>query len=238
MATAAATAHDPLTKAPVFEAVFELRTKLSTSLSLLPGAMAAALRPDYPHATETDLARLGGMLTPPPETGLLITHQYRSEDGKRLVQLGPTGISVNALAYPGYQKFRDAIEGILKHYSAQAALESVVRLGLRYLNRLPRGSRLLAPLTVRMEWPAQPSGKLESVAARSVVSYEYPIGRLGIAISEPYEADGVLLDLDFFHEPRRRMSNEDILTWIDAAHEKTYEAFRTMVDAEMFARLK
>ena len=89
-----------------------------------------------------------------------------------------------------------------------------------------------------MEWPALPGGKPESVAARSVVSYETPVGGLGIAISEPYESDGVLLDLDFFHEPKRKMANEDILTWIDAAHERTYEAFRTMIDADLFARLK
>jgi len=81
--------HAALAKAPVAEVVFELQAT-GTAFSLLPGALVAPLKGlDYPKVRETPLAKIPAFLKLPPAAGILVTHQFFSEDEKNVVQLGP-----------------------------------------------------------------------------------------------------------------------------------------------------
>lgn len=231
------TNHPPLARAPLIEAVFELRGKLEPSFSLIPGRIAAALSADYPQASETELARFGTMVESPEEAGLIITHQYRSSDGKRLVQLGPGGISVNSLAYTGFANFRACISAVLKTYFEVAVVQSVTRIGLRYLNRVPSGDAgFLSGFTVKIEWPPLSGGKRQAFAARMLLTYEDPPGQLGAALAEP--STGATLDLDFFVQPRKALGQAEILAWVDKAHDRVYEAFTGLVSPARFESWK
>src|SRR5712691_8623729 len=131
--------HDRLQAAPLIEAVFELRADTSGSFALLPGKMAAGLEADYPDFKETEFAKLAPMVQLPPEAGFFATHQFRTSDGKSMVQLGPLGLTVNALAYPGFGAFRKEVVTALANYCRHASITAVRRLGLRYINGLPVG---------------------------------------------------------------------------------------------------
>jgi len=192
----------------------------------------------FTKVVETDLAKFGPMIelsaNLPPEAGFLVTHQFRAPDEKSLVQLGALGITVNALAYPGFERFRQSIAKVLETYIPLARAESVSRLGLRYLNLVPPiEGRLLGSFAIKLDWPALEGGDPKSLAARRVVSYKDPPGELGIAIADP--TPGAFLDLDFFLLPGRTMSKEEVLGWLDGAHERVYEAFCAMVSSELFA---
>lgn len=225
--------HARLKKAPVLETVFELRAAIGGSFTFLPGKMAASLEIDYPDARETDLAKFFGIAPLPPEAGFLATHQFRTSDGKNLVQLGPMGLVVNSLAYPGFDAFRSAVAKALASYHEHASVTAIRRLGLRYVNSLPRGDALLSGLTVSVQWPALEGAIHQSVAARGIFAYSEPEGQLAVAVRAPHDA-GTLLDLDFFSEPGAAMPEADILVWIDAAHSLVYEAFRGMTDPDLF----
>ncbi len=220
--------HPRLSNAPVLEAVLELRGRIGQSFSLIPGRFAAAVVAEYPQATETELARLGVLVEPPIEAGLMVTHQFRAQDGKRLVQLGPGGISVNTLAYTGFGEFRRSISAALDTYIELAALQSIARIGLRYLNRVPNeGTELLSGFTVQVAWPVLPGGKPAAFAARMLLTYDDPPGHLGAAIAQP--SPGATLDLDFFIQPDKLLPRHEILAWVDKAHDRIYEAFTALV---------
>lgn len=232
--------HDTLSRAPLVEAVFELRADTEGSITVLPGKMAVALEADYPEVKETEAARFLAFAPLPPEAGFAATHQFRASDGKGLVQLGPMGLTVNAIAYPGFDAFRSAVSKVLGTYHAHASVVSVRRLGLRYVNRLaPPENVLLSGLNASLTWPAIQDASISSVALRGVFGYSDPKGQLAIAIaapaqfSVPYHA-GRLLDLDFSSEPVAAMTPADILSWVDKAHDRVYQAFRGMVDSKVF----
>lgn len=230
--------HPPLSKAPVSEAVFEFRRPHGTSFSLLPGAMAEPLRGlNYAKVVETELGKIGAWVELPPEAGILVTHQFCSADDKNLVQLGPRGFTVNSVAYPGFEAFREAVAKVLDVYLTLAKPESVTRLGLRYLNTVPATEgRLLASFTVKQDWPHLEGSSPKSLAARMLLSYADPPGQLGIAVVDP--APKASLDLDFFHSPEKAMTVDEVLSWVDRAHERVYEAFRGMVRPELFEAWK
>lgn len=232
--------HDRLGKAPLIEAVFELRADTEASITVLPGKMAVALEADYPEVKETEAARFLAIAPLPPEAGFAATHHFRASDGKGLVQLGPMGLTVNALVYTGFDSFRAAISRVLETYYTHASVAAVRRLGLRYVNRLPSTEGpLLSGLTASLTWPQIEEATIKSVAVRGIFRYTQPSGQLAIAIagpaqfSPPHQA-GRLLDLDFSSEPAAAMTVRDILSWVDSAHERVYQAFRGMVDPSVF----
>jgi uncharacterized protein (TIGR04255 family) len=227
--------HDRLQTAPVLEVVFELRADIGGSFTFLPGKMAAGLETDYPDFKETEVAKFFPMVQLPPEAGFLATHQFRSSDGKSMVQLGPVGLSVNSLAYPGFDAFRAAVVRALASYYKHASITAVRRLGLRYVNGLPTGKELLSGLTASVQWPALDGASVKSIAARGIFAYSEPKGELAVAIGAPRNTGpGTLLDLDFFYEPGTPMAEIDILGWIDAAHRRVNQAFRAMTDPKLF----
>jgi uncharacterized protein (TIGR04255 family) len=232
--------HDTLSRAPLVEAVFELRADTEGSITVLPGKMAVALEADYPEVKETEAARFLAIAPLPPEAGFAATHQFRASDGKGLVQLGPMGLTVNAIAYPGFDAFRAAVSKVLDTYHAHASVVSVRRLGLRYVNRLaPPEDLLLSGLTVSLTWPTIQDASVKSVALRGIFGYSDPKGQLAIAIAAPAQFSaprqaGRLLDLDFSSEPLCAMTAADILSWVDKAHDRVYQAFRGMVDSKVF----
>lgn len=72
--------------------------------------------------------------------------QFKSPDGKSLVQVGPDLLVVNALEpYPGWDTFKSLILGALSHYQEVAHPVAIRTLSLRYINRIVFPS---APVTI------------------------------------------------------------------------------------------
>lgn len=220
-----------LSKPPLGEVVWEVRHQRAKTFSLVPGKMAASLQKLYPVAIETEIAGLGKLLEPPPEMGLLITHQFKSEDGDRLVQLGPAGLSVNWLKYPGYKEFRKALEHVAIEYLAALSPFTCTRLGLRYINRLPADS--LGRLASKFEWPTIPDGTPRASANRQIFDFLEPPAEMGIVVGTA-AASGVILDFDYSSAPGKQMAVEEMLKWADQGHERVYNAFRAMVTDNLF----
>jgi len=232
--------HDTLHKAPLIEVVFELRAETAASVTVLPGKMAMALEGDYPVVQETEVAKFLAIAALPLDAGFAASHQFRASDGGTMVQLGPMGLTVNALAYAGFAGFRAAVAQVIRRYFEHASVGNVRRLGLRYINRLPAAEKpALSGLTASLNWPEIEGATAKSIAVRGVFTFSKPSGQLAVAIaapaqfSAPHQA-GRLLDLDFSFEPSAAMTAQDILSWVDTAHARIYEAFRDMVEPSVF----
>ena len=85
-----------------------------------------------------------------------------------------------------------------------------------------------------MEWPRLGHARLSSEAVRGVFAVDDPVGKLAVAMSSPHPTFGTALDLDVFAEPDSTMTQNEVLTWADAAHERAYEAFRAMVPEPLY----
>jgi uncharacterized protein (TIGR04255 family) len=230
--------HPRLAKAPVIEALFELRGKFDRPFSLIPGRMAEALAADYPETIETELAKFGSIFAEyPTEAPFIVSHQFKTPDGKRLVQIGPMGIAVNSLAYTAFADFRASVSSAIETYYSVALIKGISRVGLRYLNRVPaKDGAFLGGLTVKLDWPPLNSAKATSLAARMVFSYDDPPGQLGAALAGPNPE--TTLDLDFSFTPHSELALRQVLSWIDRAHERIYEAFTALVSPALMESWK
>jgi uncharacterized protein (TIGR04255 family) len=225
--------HERLAHAPIVEAVFELRTGPQPSFSLLPGKVADALSETYPTVRETELTKVLGIVHLPDPAGLIVSHQFFAPDEKQFVQLSPWGIAVNTTSYPGYAAFRSAIDFVLERYFELAEVGTVKHLGLRYINGLPRNADLTLSYTADIELPLVGGIRPQSIAARAQYAFHDPEGTLAIALASPHPI-GASLDLDFYRVPGEAMDRMAILAWLDAAHDRVYEAFRAMVPPALF----
>lgn len=227
--------HETLGSAPLVQAGFELRARASTSLSLLPGRLAESLIKSHPRVTETEAAKFAGITEMPAESPMLITHVYMGPDDQQLVHLGTNGIGVNSLAYPGFEGFKETIETVIGEYLRLTNPKSVERIALRYINGFPASSPLLAPLTLKVDWPrpSNDDGDLQSLAARSIWSFVKPPGKLSIAVRAPHRL-GTLVDVEFAWKARQPLPLESVLEWADQAHDRVYDAFKTMSSPALF----
>ncbi len=231
--------HERLRHAPVVEAAFELRIPGSDAYSLLPGKLAEALVKEYPVVREMEVTKLLGIIQIPQTAGLVVTHRYFSRDEKQLVQLSPHGIGVNTQAYPGFKEYRRAIASVLGRYLDLVGARTSTRIGLRYINRLPAVENdLMASFTTTFELPKVGDKSVRSIAARALYDFQDdPKGTLAVALSSDHEKDP-MLDLDFFQESVGPLELEGLLTWLDLAHERVYQAFRALVPEGLFVAWK
>lgn len=221
--------HEKLKRSPLVEVVFEVQGRAGLSFSLLPGAMAAAVQDLYPTVTELDAAKVAPLLGSLPEgSPLNVTHRFSSEDG-RLIQVGPGGLTVNALKYTSFDAFSKDAAAAVDTYLRVGKVRHIVRLGLRYINVIKTGtlSGILAP---KLDWPALPNASHASTAARAEFAYREPIGRLGVSVQS---GPPLILDFDYYWQPNSILEFSDITAWLEGAHNHCYEAFRRMVRSEV-----
>jgi uncharacterized protein (TIGR04255 family) len=159
--------------------------------------------------------------------------QFRSQDGKSLIQVGPDLLVVNALKpYPGWDAFRSMVLSTLTYYREEARPAGIKSLTLRYINRL-----IFPPTPVQIEdfmhfYPNVPTALPQTFVgwAQSVnvpLSQE-EILRLTAGSSDEHPEENVfVLDLEFV--AFRGCSLEDVGLRIDKGHEIIEDAFEECI---------
>lgn len=130
---------------PIEEALVEFHFRSDVQWDpLLPYAFREHIKGVYPsipcHKTKIEAAIHPG----PDNEGAVIAvrgdHgriQFSTEDGSRLVSVSPSMLTVHALRpYPGWESFRQQIEEALHLFAGVAKVAGIVRIGLRYINKL------------------------------------------------------------------------------------------------------
>jgi uncharacterized protein (TIGR04255 family) len=232
--------REPLTRAPLIEAVFEVRASCQASPALIPGAIYGRLKKRFP-VSET----AGVINIEPPEARFGSVQRFLNEQRTRLVQCGPEMFSVNVLGdYGEFPEYEALIREALEAFYAEAQPTKLKRLGIRYINLLKEEAIASAggrPLRTDVAFPSDVLPSQDSIAYRGVFSFPKDNGVLGLAVANPHQLPdgrrGCLLDLDFFVENPTFRAVDDCLPWAKRGHDVVYDAFRSILTPEMYNQL-
>ncbi len=129
-------------KAPIKEAILDIRAKLPSSVDLdRLSTFQDTIRDHYPKKLERIRwqARIGLKEDEMDSAAKreIDGYMFISTDGKDLVQARLDGLTLNRLRpYDKWQTFRDEARKLWERYLAIAEPEAVTRVALRYINRL------------------------------------------------------------------------------------------------------
>jgi uncharacterized protein (TIGR04255 family) len=226
-------------RAPITEALIDIQAQLPQEIKLdVLAQVYSSIQNEYPKREEVLMVQ--GQMIVGESVGATasqsqIGYVVFSNDQKQILQMRLDGFSFSRLApYNCWEAFRDEAKRLWNIYQSLTHPETIVRLALRYINRLdiplPIGDLkdyLRTYPEVSSDLPQGLSGYFmqlqipqEDLAATLVLNQ---------AIVPPPRPDyvSVLLDLDLFRE--RNIPNEKIGLWdiLEQMHErknKTFEA--------------
>lgn len=170
--------------------------------------------------------------------------QLVTEDGKRIVGIGPDVLSVHMLRpyqyvpeQGGWSEFRPRIERALEAYWKVAQPKGVKRIGMRYINKIvvPQnkvriGNYIKCALPVVKGLPDYQN----STMSRVDYSYEDDI-RLVLShwsINEAPNQVGFLLDLDIIWENTEPVAQDEAMLKVDDLRIRERDAFETVITDE------
>jgi len=178
-----------------------------------------------------DLERLG-----PPSP----RHQFFSEDGKSLVQVGENLLVVNQLPpYYGWERFKPLVDECFETYCTLAKPQSVARCALHYIDKVD------VPKTeFRVEdyfnlYPVLPGSGTDPVTnlamafeLRGATESDILAAAFRQHPSANPEGTSFLLQFDYVATKPMEPSLEIVGKWLETAHEFTSRYFRSTITEE------
>ncbi len=241
------------THAPVVEALIDIQVTPRAGLSALDllAALHPTLRDDYPEVQELPPTPPGDPSIMPIfqfglANGFLGGARYLSADRRRLVQVRLNGFSFHLLCEPDaeerrYNKWdvlRDEARSLWDIYRKMALPESVIRVGLRYINRFDlRGEkiRLSDYFAIFPQRSGLLSGQAIANYALQMVLPQADIHAMLVinqALGQPRMSGtaSVVLDLDLYRDRANGLlAEEDIWPVLEALHTRKNEAFEACI---------
>ncbi len=228
---------------PAIEAVCEFRFRQAEPWdTTIPFRLYDLLRESYSETPKQELT-FAPPTSGPEQPGDIVQGEVvprvelRSSDGSRLLRVAPGTLSVSVMApYPGWEDFRAQVIAALDAYRTTGGSQSVLRMGVRYINRI----RLPQPSVELSDYftvpPPSPSGLPENLGAflsRQEFFYDdLPIVLiLTVASAPPSEAPQphaeVILDLDVIQNwpEGESLDLADALPILEALRTREREAF-------------
>jgi len=230
-------------KAPITEAIIDLRVKPPGNLSLNQLALAAAgERQAYPVEDKT--YEVAGILAVQPGVSAAATAEQRqtgfkfsSADGKQIWQARLDGFTFSRLApYDRWDPFRNEAQRLWRTYREWLQPSAITRLAVRYINRIDipaqnvdlkqyfRMSPEIAP-----DLPQQLAGFFmqvripqEDLRALLLVNQTIiPPAREGVV--------SVVLDIDLFRDSDVPNDDQSIWAYFGALHDRKNEVFESCI---------
>ncbi|MFN8472778.1 MAG: TIGR04255 family protein [Anaerolineae bacterium] len=235
---------------PLIEALCEFRFTPSTSWDwTLPGRLYERISKEFPERSQLDAIavqfELGARSAAPSEFIRGPERvQMKRVDGSAMVQVGANLLAINHFRpYPTWEGFRTLIMSTLDNYLILAESAGFVRIGLRYINRLPISAgyfRVNSTITVAPSLAGELDRPIQAFYQRYELAYDAPKGILihQTGMLEDDLGRGILLDLDFGStEPPSVTVGESLETWLDEAHTRIYDAFVASLVPEVYEQL-
>ena len=236
-------------KAPITEAVIDLRVEPAPKLAVSELAkVRQGDETEYPTVEQVNTV-LGQMLVGPQVSASASTEHvgylFRSADGKQIHQARTHGFSMSQLApYPRWEDFRKEARRRWDIYRAVAQPGKVVRVAVRYINRidipLPISDFGDYLRTVPQVSPDLPQGllsyfmqlvmPLESIKSQATINETIIApARLGVV--------SIVLDIDIFRADDLPVTEEGIWAFVEElrdAKNTVFEACITDKARELF----
>jgi len=120
---------------PLVEAVVDVRFSPLIPPAAVFGFVYGLIKDQYGKISPLPILQLPEQLRE-QDPNLLFQPHYRMENKPFLLQLGPRIFNLAALdqGYPGWQTFRDEILRLFDIFARNSVIDSVTRIGMRYIN--------------------------------------------------------------------------------------------------------
>lgn len=229
-------------KAPITEAIIDVRTRLPETIGLGDlERLHGAIKVDYPKKGSRNLvegqfkAQKAGVSASAKSKS--VGFLFQSEDQKQIVQMRLDGYTMSRLApYDRWEAFRDEARRLWMIYRKTAKPEEVLRLAVRYINRID------IPLPFRdlkdyLRTGPEVAPGLPQVLTGLFMQLTIPqndircTAMLTEALIEP-ATEGVasiVLDIDLFRTDDVPQSDDAVWEFFETLHERKNEIFEECI---------
>jgi uncharacterized protein (TIGR04255 family) len=208
------TEYEKFPRAPITEAVLELKTKNPPEMTLETlSSIYEDIHDTYPTKTARISFRAGFKIEEGKSpaifepTGDLIGYSFTSSDGKQIIQALTHGFVFSRLnPYERWDTFRDEARKLWRHYKNRANPQGITRIGLRYINRI----QIPLPITDFKDYvltiPEIAPGISQSLSnffMRLEIPQELPTMAIIMQTMEPVTSDNklpLIFDIDVVRE--------------------------------------
>jgi len=231
-------------KPPLIEAVCEFRfAEIGIQPVLVSGSYYERVRNEF---SEIEVKKGFGMTTGGPEVAMIPEERtvFRNPAANRLVQIAHGMLAINQLPpYTDYVAFRREITTRFADYMTVAQPKKLVKMGLRYINRLalPKDQNFNKVLQIGFKIPQSLRVKPNPYLLRLEFPYHDGRDRLILIVAKApdrNEGPGVMLDLDYVLTKPEQAVEDDPMKWVDNAHEAIEDVFQACVTNEAKASFK
>ena len=234
---------------PIEEALCEFHFDPSEEWDLtIPGKLHSKLGDEYSgkprqqNVVRVGLAVRNGQPSALQHGERLVRVQLITDDGKRIVGVGPDVVSVHMLRpyhrtadrSGGWEEFRSRIQQTLDAYWMVAKPNGVKRIGVRYLNRIgiPQGPADIGEY-LRCALPVVPElpPRMSEYVSRTELSYEDGV-RLILSqarISSSTDDAQIVLDLDVIWETEAAVGKDIAMEKAQDLRDRERSAFEAVI---------
>jgi uncharacterized protein (TIGR04255 family) len=229
---------------PLVEAVCEFRfAEIGVQQVLVPGRYYERVKAEYSgiESKRGVGVQAGGQEVTMATEEITV---FRNQTANRLVQLGSGMLAINQLRpYFNYPTFRKEIEARLADYRAVASPKKITRIGLRYINHVPvaEGKSLETVLNVGIKAPPSLPEKPDPYLVRLVFSYAAGRDNLILITTKApgyQDVSRTVLDLDYVLVKPDQIEDQELLRWVDNAHDTIEEVFHACVTKAALSSFK
>lgn len=232
---------------PIEEALAEFRFAPGPEWDMtVPGRIHEAVKAEYPGKPRQQNLVTANVVFGAAEAAPALSMfrgigrvQFPSQDERSLVGVGPDVLSVHVLRpYPGWESFRPRIENALTTYERVAAPSGVVRVGIRYINRITIRDTKCDLSRLFLCAPPQAPG-LPSDTTSFLHRDEYRYGddiKLLVTYASVEAADdctSFVLDLDLISEGGEARALGSTMSLVDDLRERERKAFEALITDDL-----
>lgn len=234
----------------IVEAVFEIRFEPDPSLmsEILFARLADKAEWRFFKQARLPIADIPAPIRrADPELRYQPTFNLTSDDGKTSVQIGPQVVAYSARgAYPGWDRYRPVLEGVVSNLYEAANNAEISRLGLRYVNALKstdHGIGNMTDLDIALSVGGNPLVESANINFKSGVGTHFEtmsrVATVDMAQGIIPEHSTVIVDIDVYTCAGYAERNEQaIRDWISKAHEIEKKTFFMILGENATARLR
>lgn len=213
------------------EVLLEIRYNSKKDYFILFSEIYGKLKQNYSIFEKTDVPDFPNQ---PLNFPKFIKFRIKTNDEKKLFQIGDGILAINNLNYQSFKLFLSDILEILEIHKKNSDIESLDFILLRYINKITLDRPFEKIFKVGLELPKSIENK--KVGFNYIVNLKYLEDFIKINLySQPTSEEIIWLDLSFYNDTQKISYNiKEVNNWIEEAHKNIYIAFKDCITTEYY----
>lgn len=234
-------------KAPIVEAVIDIKTRFKSPLSRDSlESFASRLHADFPRKEDINIITVDVThhkegqvdVDVEPDSGFVGLKLHKA-DNSRILQIKNNGLTLSHLApYSSWETFSSEAKALWNEFSRHTGSTEVFRLATRFINKIDVPHSMFDLQDYFHIYPHLPEEKgREAHLAHFVMQLKCPqpdidcmaqVAQASINSGDPNSVS-FLLDIDIFHESSLKADSEEIWTKLDVIRDRKNELFESYI---------